>query len=318
MTLDLLSVGRISVDLYAQESHHSFSDPQTFMKSIGGSPTNVAVAAARLGLTSAIATKVGGDLLAPFVLAKLAGFGVDTSFVGAEPQGQTPVVLASLDPPADPAIIFYRGAAAPDTTIEPSDVPEQVVRDCRVLWISACALAVGTTATTCTTWLQQRGRVEHTIIDLDYRPSLWADPADARRAAQAAIDASTVVVGNRDECEMAIGESDPDAAADHLLGRGVTLAIVKMGAQGVLLASAQERVRVRPLPIEVRCGLGAGDAFGGALAYGLLQRMPLDRLGELANGAGAYVAARLMCADAMPDLPSLLAFLGEHSKGSPA
>ena len=91
-----------------------------------------------------------------------------------------------------------------------------------------------------------------------------------------------------------------------------------MGAQGVLLASAQERVRVRPLPIEVRCGLGAGDAFGGALAYGLLQGMTLDRLGELANGAGAYVAARLMCADAMPDLPSLLAFLGEHSKGSPA
>ena len=91
MTLDLLSVGRISVDLYAQESHHSFSDPQTFMKSIGGSPTNVAVAAARLGLTSAIATKVGGDLLAPFVLAKLAGFGVDTSFVGKKPIYKLPI-----------------------------------------------------------------------------------------------------------------------------------------------------------------------------------------------------------------------------------
>ena len=97
MILDLLSVGRISVDLYAQEPNHSFSDPQTFMKSIGGSPTNVAVAAARLGLKSALATKVGGDLLAPFVLAKLAGFGVDTSYVGADPQGLTPVVLASLD-----------------------------------------------------------------------------------------------------------------------------------------------------------------------------------------------------------------------------
>ena len=318
MALDLLSVGRISVDLYAQEPHHSFSDPQTFMKSIGGSPTNVAVAAARLGLRAAVATKVGGDPLAPFVLAKLGGFGVETSFVGIDPQGQTPVVLASLDPPADPAIIFYRGAAAPDTTIEAADVPEQVVRHCRALWISACALAVGTTSQACFTWLEQRGRAHHTIIDLDYRPSLWIDPAGARRSAERAIEASTVVVGNRHECEMAIGESDPDAAADVFLSRGVSLAIVKMGADGVLLASEQERVRVRPLPIEARCGLGAGDAFGGALAYGLLHGLPLDRIGELANGAGAYVAERLMCADAMPDLPSLLAFIDDHSKGSPA
>ena len=318
MILDLLSVGRISVDLYAQEPNHSFSDPQTFMKSIGGSPTNVAVAAARLGLKSALATKVGGDLLAPFVLAKLAGFGVDTSYVGVDPQGLTPVVLASLDPPADPAIIFYRGAGAPDTTIVATDVPERVVRDCRVLWVSACALAVGTTADACFTWLDQRGRAAHTIIDLDYRPTLWADRADARRAAQRAIDACTVVVGNRDECEMAIGETDPETAADALLSRGVRLAIVKMGADGVLLATEHERVRVHPLPIDVACGLGAGDAFGGALAYGLLQGWPLVRVGELANAAGAFVASRLMCADAMPDLPSLTSFVLDHRKGSAA
>lgn len=316
MTLDLLSIGRISVDLYAQEPHHSFCDPQTFMKSIGGSPTNVAVAAARLGLQAALATKVGGDLLAPFVLAKLAGFGVDTSYVGVDPQGLTPVVLASLDPPAAPAIIFYRGAAAPDTTLLDTDIPGEVIRDCRVLWISACALAVGSTADACFTWLVQRGRAEHTIIDLDYRPSLWADPADARRAALRAIDSGTVVVGNRDECEMAIGETDPDAAADALLSRGVSIAIVKMGADGVLLATEQERVRVSPLPIDVACGLGAGDAFGGALAYGLLEGWSLDRIGEFANGAGALVASRLMCADAMPDLASLTSFVLDHREGS--
>lgn len=318
MTLDLLSVGRISVDLYAQEPHHSFSDPQTFMKSIGGSPTNVAVAAARLGLKSALVTKVGGDLLAPFVLAKLVGFGIDTSYVGVDPQGLTPVVLASLDPPAEPAIIFYRGAAAPDTTILSTDVPEQVVRDCRVLWISSCALAVGSTADACFAWLERRGRAEHTIIDLDYRPTLWADPADARRAALRAIDAGTVVVGNRAECEMAIGERDPDSAADALLSRGVGLAIVKMGADGVLLATEQDRIRVSPLPIDVACGLGAGDAFGGALVYGLLQGWPLDRVGEFANAAGALVAARLMCADAMPDLASLDLFVLDHREGLPA
>ena len=117
---------------------------------------------------------------------------------------------------------------------------------------------------------------------------------------------------------MAIGETDPESAADALLSRGVRLAIVKMGADGVLLATEHERVRVHPLPIDVACGLGAGDAFGGALAYGLLQGWPLDRVGELANAAGAFVASRLMCADARPDLPSLTSFVLDHRKGSAA
>ncbi len=318
MTLDLITVGRISVDLYAQEAHQSFSDPQTFRKSIGGSPTNVAVAAARLGLAAAVVTKLGGDQLAPYALAKLASFGVDVTFVGREPSGQTPVVLASLDPPEDPSIIFYRGAAAPDTMISTSVVPPEDIKGTKALWISACALAAGTTATACFDWLQLRDRKVHTFIDLDYRPSLWSDVQSARVAAQRAIELSTVVVGNISECDMAIGESDPDSIADALLARGVTLACIKMGDAGVLLATASERVRVGPLQIQLVCGLGAGDAFGGALVYGLLTGLTLRAIGELANGAGAYVASRLMCADSMPDLVALTDFVAVHRKGAPA
>ncbi|MDA3022344.1 MAG: PfkB family carbohydrate kinase [Actinomycetota bacterium] len=318
MSLDLITVGRISADLYAQESNQSFTDPQTFRKSIGGSPTNVAVAAARLGLAAGVVTKVGGDLLAPYVLAKLRSFGVDTSFVGVEPMGQTPVVLAALDSPGDPSIIFFRGTSAPDTTIDAAAVPRKDIQETGALWISAGALATGTTATTCFDWLELRGRKTHTFIDLDYRPSLWTDSAVARAAAQRAIELSTIVVGNIAEYDMAIGQRAPEVIADALLDRGVTLACIKMGGDGVLLATASERVRVKPLQIQLVCGLGAGDAFGGALVYGLNANLSLPAIGELANGAGAYVASRLMCADSMPELQALGDFISVHRKGAPA
>ena len=298
---DVLTVGRISVDLYAQEIGASFLDPQTFTKSVGGSPTNVAIAAARLGHHAAVATKVGSEKLGDYVRQQLRDWGVDTSYVGTG-DGLTPVVLAALDPPEDPQIIFYRGAAAPDTQIAAGDVPVDVIRDVPVLWISFGALAQGSTAATCEQWLDQRDRRSDVVLDLDYRPSMWPDPARAHEVALAAVRRSTVVVGNRAECEVAVGETDPDRAADALLAEGVRLAIVKRGGDGVLLATAEDRWTVPPVPIEVVCGLGAGDAFGGALIHGLLSGWTVPEIGMFANAAGAYVATQLTCGDAMPTL----------------
>ena len=246
---DVLTVGRISVDLYAQEIGASFLDPQTFTKSVGGSPTNVAIAAARLGHHAAVATKVGSEKLGDYVRQQLRDWGVDTSYVGTG-DGLTPVVLAALDPPEDPQIIFYRGAAAPDTQIAAGDVPVDVIRDVPVLWISFGALAQGSTAATCEQWLDQRDRRSDVVLDLDYRPSMWPDPARAHEVALAAVRRSTVVVGNRTECEVAVGETDPDRAADALLAEGVRLAIVKRGGDGVLLATAEDRWTVPPVPVE--------------------------------------------------------------------
>jgi 5-dehydro-2-deoxygluconokinase len=157
-------------------------------------------------------------------------------------------------------------------------------------------------------WLERRARHPHTVLDLDLRPDLWADPSAATAAAGRAIALSSVVIGNRAECAMAVGSSEPQLAADALLARGVSLAVVKMGADGVLLASADERVVVDPIPVTVRCGSGAGDAFGGALATGLVHRWSLAKTGRLANASGALVSSRLTCADAMPTLPELEAF----------
>ena len=298
----VITVGRVSVDLYAQEVNAAFGDPQTFRKSVGGSPTNVAVAAAQYGHRAAVVTKVGVDALGDYVINRLRDFGVDTRYVGRDLQALTPVVLAALAPPEDPQIIFYRGEAAPDTTITAADVPQAAITECRVFWMSQGALAQGTTAEASFAWLEARGRAEgrDTILDLDYRPSMWPDVPTARAAAQRAIAHSSVVVGNRAECDMALGIDDPDSIVDRLLADGVRLAIVKLGGGGVLLADERDRVRVSPLDIDVLCGLGAGDAFGGALVHGIIEGWDLERIGRFANGAGAYVATQLTCADAMP------------------
>ncbi|MDQ2755608.1 MAG: 5-dehydro-2-deoxygluconokinase [Actinomycetota bacterium] len=307
--LDLLALGRISVDLYAQEPGASFLEPQTFVKSIGGSPSNVAVAAARLGLHSAVVTAVGADPLGEYAVAKLAALGVETRYVAVRQSGRTPVVLVALEDPAEPTITFLREPDAPDTMIESNAVDATTVATCRVLWTSGATLAAGPTARTAMRWLEQRARRPHTVLDLDLRPSLWSDPSEATAAAARAIELSSIVIGNRAECAMALGCSEPHAAADALLSRGVTTAIVKMGSDGVLLATADERVVVDPVPVTARCGSGAGDAFGGALAAGLVNGWPLARTGWLANAAGALVTSRLTCADAMPTLAELEAFV---------
>lgn len=309
---EVITVGRVSVDLYAQQVGASFCDPQTFVKSVGGSPTNVAIAAARLGHHAAVVTKVGDDALGGYVRRQLSDWGVDTAYVGTG-AGQTPVVLAALDPPEDPQIVFYRGAAAPDTQVTVDDVPAEAIDECRVLWVSFGALAQGSTADTCREWLTQRQRRGDVVLDLDYRPSMWPDSDTAHEVAFDAVRQATVVVGNRAECDIAVAETDPDRAADALLAEGVRLAIVKKGGDGVLLATAEDRWTVPPVPIRVLCGLGAGDAFGGALLHGLLAGWTVPEIGRFANAAGAYVATQLTCGDAMPTLEQVEALM----KGAP-
>ena len=299
--LDVLTVGRVGVDLYAEELHASFTEARRFQKSVGGGPTNVAVAAARLGRSAAVFTKVGDDGLGEYVRRALAEqFGVDTRFVRTHPTLQTPIVVAVMDPPEDPQFVFYREPRAPDSTILPDEVDMEVVVTVPVFWVSAGALAVEPSRGTTRAMLARRGRRPHTILDLDYRPSFWTSAGEARHEIGATIDAVTVAVGNRAECEIAVGTSEPDAAADVLVDRGIELAIVKMGGDGVLVATRDERRVIPPVPVDVVSGLGAGDAFGGALCHELLAgKNPFEAV-EFANAAGALVASRLLCADAMP------------------
>ena len=295
--LELLAVGRVSVDLYPQQSGLPLSEVTSFAKSIGGSPTNVAVAAARLGRRTAVVTRVGDDGFGEYIRTALAErFGVVNDYVSVDPDLRTALAFCALDPPTDPPLLFYREPRGPEMNLTVDDMPA-VADTVPVLWVTGSRFAQEPSRSAVRTLLERRGRAEHTVLDLDYRDSFWASPAEAAAEIGPAIDHVTVAVGNRAECRIAVGTSDPHEAADRLLARGVKLAVVKMGADGVLVATTQQRASVPPLEVDVVCGLGAGDAFGGALVDGLLD--PVETVTR-ANAAGAIVASRLACSDAMP------------------
>jgi 5-dehydro-2-deoxygluconokinase len=298
--LDVLTIGRVSVDLYADEPGATFADPQRFVKSVGGSPTNVAVAAARLGRRAAVITKVGDDPFGVYVRHKLESLGVDVRYVGVHPTLRTPLAFAALAPPEDPELLFYRVPDAPDTTIDEATLDLDAITAVPVVWVSAGALAGGTSAAAVDALLAARDRARHTVLDLDYRPQFWASATEASERVGEAVTRCTVAVGNRAECRVAVGTDDPREAARRLLDRGVELAVVKQGAEGVLVATVDGVSTVAPHPVQVVCGLGAGDGFGGALCHGLLAGWSPERTVRFANVAGAIVASRLLCSDAMP------------------
>lgn len=174
------------------------------------------------------------------------------------------------------------------------------VRDADILWFTLTGFSEEPSRDTHRKILTTRNRRTHTIFDLDYRPMFWESPEEATAQAEWALAHSTVAVGNKEECEIAVGETDPERAARALLDRGIELAIVKQGPKGVLAMTRTETVEVPPVFVDVINGLGAGDAFGGALCHGLLSGWPLEQVLRFANSAGALVASRLECSTAMP------------------
>jgi 5-dehydro-2-deoxygluconokinase len=307
--LEVLTFGRSSVDLYPEQHNVPLADVSTFRKSIGGSPTNVAVAAARLGRRAAVINRVGDDAFGAFIRQGLRDFGVHDGFVTTDAVLLTPVVFCELMPPEEPSLYFYREPRGPEMNISVDDMPMDAIRSAPLFWLTGSRFAEEPSRSAAMAALAARGRAKHTVIDLDYRPMFWSSAEEASEHIPAAIEHCTVAVGNRDECEIAVGTRDPDEAADRLLERGVAMAIVKQGADGVLVATAEGRDVVRPIRVDVVCGLGAGDAFGGALCDGLLAgRDPVEIVRD-ANAAGAIVAGRLMCSDAMPSRSEIDAVL---------
>ncbi|MDQ1217228.1 5-dehydro-2-deoxygluconokinase [Microbacterium arborescens] len=311
---DLIALGRLGVDLYPLQHGVGLEDVSTFGKFLGGSAANVTVAAARHGLASGLVSRVGDDPFGRYLLAELGRLGVDPSAVGVDPVLKTPITFCEIFPPDDFPLYFYREPSAPDLNIEASDLDTEALRRARILWVTLTGFSREPSRSAHIAALDARERRSHTVLDLDFRPMFWNDRADATAFAQHAIGHVDVVVGNREECEVAVGETDPDRAADALLARGVSLAIVKLGPRGVLARTADESVIVPPHPVEVVNGLGAGDAFGGALCHGLLEGWELERMLRFANAAGAIVASRLECSTAMPTTAEVEAVLAEAGR----
>jgi 5-dehydro-2-deoxygluconokinase len=312
--LELLTVGRISIDLYCDQLGADWHAAQSFSKAVGGSPTNVAIAAARLGHRAAVYTKVGADPFGEVAIGELRDFGVDTRYASVEPGTVTPLAFAVLDPPEDPQLLFRRDPPVPDFQLRPGEVDADAVTAVPILWVTASALSQEPSGSTAEGMLEARARRRHTVLDLDYRPTFWRSREEASDRIGAAVAHATIAVGNREECAVAVGSADPREAAGRLRERGIELAIVKLGGDGVLLSSDEGERLIEPPRIQVLCGLGAGDAFGGALCHGLLSGWPPERTVAFANAAGGIVASRLLCSQAMPYEHEVLDLL----EGTPA
>ncbi len=309
MSYDVLTMGRVGVDIYPLQTGVGLEDVETFGKFLGGSATNVAVAAARHGHRSAVITRTGADPFGRYVHRALREFGVDDAFVTAVPELPTPVTFCEIFPPDDFPIWFYRYPKAPDLEIKPDEIPAAEVRAARLFWATVTGLcAEPSRAAHFAAW-QARGRAPLTVLDLDYRPVFWASREQAREQVQAALRHVTVAVGNLDEVDTAVGTRDARAAAAALLEAGVELAVVKQGPEGVYARTKDTEVGAPPIRVEVVNGIGAGDGFGGALCHGLLADWPLDRVIRFANAAGAIVTTRLECSSAMPTTEEVESFL---------
>ncbi|MEW2126405.1 5-dehydro-2-deoxygluconokinase [Streptomyces sp. NPDC058369] len=312
---DVITMGRIGVDLYPLRTGVPLARVDTFGKFLGGSPSNVAVAASRLGRRTAVVTRTGRDPFGDYLREQLREFGVDDRWVTPVAAYPTPVTFCEIFPPDDFPLYFYRQPKAPDLEIHASELDLDAVGAARVFWMTGTGLCAEPSRTATLAALHARARSGITVFDLDWRPMFW--PSDASGPSPAAryreaLAYATVAVGNLDECEVATGEREPYAAARALIEAGVELAVVKQGPAGVLAVHRDGTTAdVPPLPVDVVNGLGAGDAFGGALCHGLLSGWDTARTMRYANAAGAIVAARLACSSAMPFPHEVEAALGE-------
>ncbi|MFK4266628.1 5-dehydro-2-deoxygluconokinase [Streptomyces milbemycinicus] len=298
---DLITMGRIGVDIYPLQIGVPLPQVETFGKFLGGSATNVAVAAARLGRRTAVISRTGADPFGEYIHQALREFGVDDRWVTPVDAYPTPVTFCEIFPPDDFPLYFYRRPKAPDLEIHPGELDLDAVRAARIFWMTGTGLSEEPSRAATLAALEARAKAGPTVFDLDWRPMFWLDPAEARPYYAQALRHATVAVGNLDECEVATGVREPAACAERLLEAGVELAVVKQGPKGVLAVHRDgTTAEVPPVPVEVVNGLGAGDSFGGSLCHGLLSGWDLERIMRYANAAGAIVASRLACSSAMP------------------
>lgn len=307
MSYEVITMGRLGVDLYPQQALVPLRDVSSFGKFLGGSAANVAVASARHGRRTALISRTGADEFGRYLQEELERLEVSTEFIRTVEGLPTPITFCAILSPDDFPLTFYRYPKAPDMEIKPAELDGDAIAATSLFWITTTGFSDEPSRSAHHEALRIRGRAPQTVLDLDYRDVFWDDVADATAEVAKVLPTVDVVVGNLVECEVAVGETDPVKAGEALLERGPHTAIVKLGPEGVLGMDRSGTVVVPPVEVDVLNGLGAGDAFGGALCHGILEGWPLRRTLEFANTAGAIVASRLECSTAMPYTEEVIA-----------
>lgn len=317
MTYDVLAVGRSSIDLYAHEIGRPMADVRSFDAYVGGCPTNVSVGTRRLGLRSALLTAVGDDQVGEFVTAFLDREQVETRFIPRKAGRRTSAVILTVQPPDKFPLTFYRDNCA-DRALTLDDVARAPIADCRVVFVTGTGLShEPARAATLGAAASAKAAGVPVVVDIDYRPDQWDSAAAFSAQMRLLLRAATLAVGTEEELAAATGTADADAGAAALLEIGLEALILKRGARGsTIFRRDAPPADVAAFPVTVLNVLGAGDAFASGFLYGFLQGWPLERAARMGNACGAIVVTRHGCANFMPTLDEVAAFVAE--RGAPA
>jgi 5-dehydro-2-deoxygluconokinase len=331
-SLDLVAIGRSSVDLYGQQIGGRLEDMASFAKYVGGSPTNTAVGLARLGLKSALVTRIGSDHMGRFIREQLAREGVDVSSVKTDPDRLTALVILGIRDRETFPLIFYRENCA-DMALGPEDVDDLLIVSSAAILVNGTHLSTANVFETSLKAIklarESGGRV---VFDVDYRPVLWGlahkDMGENRFVAsdavtdhlQRIVPLCDLIVGTEEEMHILGGSSDTVRALEAVRAQTSALLVCKLGAAGCVVfpneipSELNDGLLVPGFPVEVFNVLGAGDAFMAGFLAGWLKGEPLQRCCTLANACGAIVVSRHGCAPAMPTKIELETFLAmdEH------
>jgi 5-dehydro-2-deoxygluconokinase len=308
-SVDVLAVGRSSLDLYAQQVGVPITGVAGFSAYVGGCPTNVSVGARRLGLRSAALTAVGDDQVGDFVLHFLRQEGVDTQFVPRKAGRRTSAVVLTMQPPDRFPVTFYRDNCA-DRELTVDDVRAAPVADCRAVFLTGTGLT-HEPSRSATLFAAEVGRQSQSlvVVDLDYRPDQWANAAAYANAMPALLSFAHVVIGTEEEAVAAANEGDVERAVTRLRGLGPGTVVVKRGPRGATVFDSDRSIDVPPFAVKVLNTLGAGDAFASAFLHGCLSGSSMARSVRAGNAAGAILVTKHGCANFMPTLKEIDAFV---------
>jgi 5-dehydro-2-deoxygluconokinase len=310
---DLLTVGRSSIDLYANEVGAPFTEIKSFAAYVGGCPTNIAVSARRLGLRTALLNAVGEDLVGDFVKNFLDREGVETRY-GVRKRGRrTSAFLLGIEPPDRFPIVPYR-EGGPDFELNINDVLAAPIPQSRALLLTGSGLA-RQPSRDATVFAAEQARAYHTlvILDLDFRAELWQDVRAYGVAVRSILPLVDVVLGTSEEVSAAFLTGWTGEAVARVLTAGPEALVLKRGAENTLVhVRGGETLEVPTFKVDVLNVLGAGDAFAGGFLYGYLKGWDFYRAARMGNACGAIVVTRHGCANFMPYEEEALRFVEER------
>jgi 5-dehydro-2-deoxygluconokinase len=330
-TLDVITMGRCSVDLYGQQIGSRLEDIATFAKSVGGSPSNIAIGTARLGLKSGLITRVGDEQMGHFVREQMAREGVSTQGIATDPARLTALVLLAVESDKSFPLIFYRDNCA-DSALDEGDVDETFIASAAALLVTGTHFAkANTDAAQRKAMALARKHGRKIIIDIDYRPNLWglaghsageeryikSDRVSAHL--QSILADCDLIVGTEEEVHIAGGTEDTLSALRKIRSISSGVIVLKRGPMGCVVypheipASLDEGIVGKGFPIEVYNVLGAGDAFMSGFLRGWLCAEPYETCATWANACGAFAVSRLLCSPEYATFEELQYFLNHGS-----